>query len=127
MYISPQALSRAISWPGVATRPASVLGLALLQGMDLVDKLVFDPSTNVFFDDPAIGMKLYGALHGAKDLMADSYGGGEHCIGMQFGAWWLIAAKLDEYTLVAMCPAGAYPWSVENWLPGLLQALRACA
>jgi hypothetical protein len=125
MIIQPQALTKAMSSPGVGFRPASVLALALLEGAQLSTKLVFDHATDVFFADPLIGPKLHGAAHGARDLMVDSFGGGDHCIGLQFGDWWVLGAKIGDWTLIAMCPARALLDPVETWLVRLGRALCA--
>jgi hypothetical protein len=121
----PQALTRAISAPGVGMRPASVLGLVLLQGTQLADKLVFDRSAGVFFEDPEIGFKLYGSVYGVLDLLNDTYHGEENFVGMQFGNWLLVASKLGDYTLIAVCQATASYDLVKAWLQGLAQVLLA--
>jgi hypothetical protein len=125
MIFLPKSLTRALSAPGVGMRPASILGLVLLQGTELTDKLVFDPSAGVLFEDPAIGFKLHGSVYGALDLLNDTFHGEENFIGMQFDNWLLVASKLGDYTLVAVCQAAASYDLVKAWLQGLAHAMLA--
>jgi hypothetical protein len=125
MTVLPQTLSRAISSSEAGVRPGFVLGLALLQGTQLSDKLVFDRSAGALFDDPAIGFKLHGSVHGMLDLLNDTFHGTENCVGMQFDNFSLIASRLGDYTLVAVNRAGSNYQVGTTWLQGLTRVLLA--
>ena len=127
MIVLPQTLTRAVSSPGAGFRPEFVLGLALLQGTRLADHVVFDRSVGVLFEDPLIGCKLHGSLHGMLDLLNDTLRGEQNCIGLQFDNFFLVASKLGDCTLVAVNRAGANYQMVTTWLQSLARVLPAGA
>jgi hypothetical protein len=127
MIILPQTLTRVASSLAAGFRPESLLAIALLQGTRLVGQQVFDGSVASLFADPLIGCKLHGSVHGMLDLLNDTLRREEDCVGLEFDNFFVIAAKLGDYTLVALNRPGVNYQLTKMWLQGLARVLAAGA
>lgn len=125
MMIRPQSISNAISTFEIGYRPSEMTAVVLLHNGQVEEELVFDESARIFLDDPQAGTKLQDSSRGARDFMRDTFGG-EHSIGIQLSRMgWILAAELDDYTLVAVAPPGPFPQMVEKWLKRLAGLLTS--
>ena len=126
MMIRPQSMINAWAF-SIGYWPSEMTAVVLLRNGQIEEKIALKDSARIFLDDPQAGVKLQDAARACRDYMCDRFGG-QHNIGVELTRiGWVLAAVLDDYTIVAIAEPGPYPPMVDKWLKRMASLLTSSA